>query len=243
MNAVDRAANESAGEVGAEQERCSDNSPTIHDRVRNALAVLLEAHELALDSERDAWDFAVEMGMLREQGLNNSTGRWLICKGYVAHAEDVTLRGMSRRVFEHHGGLNFSPRQCFVLTPAGVAFATRILKRAAPAAPRTLLAQQGPPAPVWDMDRHELSWCGRLVKCFKLPAPNQETILSVFQEEGWPARVDDPLSSCDEQDPKQRLHDTIKSLNRNQRNRLIRFRGDGTGEGVCWEAAAVRRDG
>ena len=31
-------------------------------------------------------------------------------------------------------------------------------------------------------------------------------------------------------------HDnTIKWLNRHQEHRLIRFLGDGTGEGVCWE--------
>jgi hypothetical protein len=32
-----------------------------------------------------------------------------------------------------------------------------------------------------------------VVKEFKLPAPNQETILTAFQEEGWPPRIDDPL--------------------------------------------------
>jgi hypothetical protein len=31
------------------------------------------------------------------------------------------------------------------------------------------------------------------------------------------------------------LHDTIKCPNRGQVNHLLRFRGDGTGEGVLWE--------
>ena len=31
------------------------------------------------------------------------------------------------------------------------------------------------------------------------------------------------------------LNDTIKCLNRKQKNALLHFRGDGTGEGVIWE--------
>ena len=64
---------------------------------------------------------------------------------------------------------------------------------------------------------------------------NQETVLSAFQEEGWPHYIDDPLAPAVEQNPKQRLRDTIKGLNSNQRRRLLRFRGDGTGERVRWE--------
>jgi len=37
------------------------------------------------------------------------------------------------------------------------------------------------------------------------------------------------------QDSKRRLHDTINSLNRNQKQSLIRFLGDGKGEGIRWE--------
>jgi hypothetical protein len=36
-------------------------------------------------------------------------------------------------------------------------------------------------------------------------------------------------------DPKRRLHETIKALNGRRLARLIRFRGDGTGQGVLWE--------
>jgi hypothetical protein len=89
--------------------------------------------------------------------------------------------------------------------------------------------------PKWDSERRELRLTGKLVKQFKWPAINQETILAAFQEEGWPRRIDDPLSPAPEIDPKRRLHDTIKCLNRNQKNLLLHFRGDGTGEGVYWE--------
>jgi len=60
-------------------------------------------------------------------------------------------------------------------------------------------------------------------------------ILTTFEEEKWPPKVDDPLPPHAEIDAKQRLHDTIKSLNRGQKRKLIRFRGDGTGQGIRWE--------
>ncbi|MEO1524438.1 MAG: hypothetical protein AAFX06_03340 [Planctomycetota bacterium] len=55
--------------------------------------------------------------------------------------------------------------------------------------------------------------------------------------EDGPARIDDPLPVDANIEPKRRLSDSIKCLNRNQAARLIRFRGDGTGEGILWDAA------
>ena len=75
-----------------------------------------------------------------------------------------------------------------------------------------------------------------IVKQFKVPANNQHRVLTAFEEEGWPERVDDPLPPRDGVDPKRRLHDTINSLNRHQRNALIRFFGNGTGDGVLWQS-------
>ncbi len=91
------------------------------------------------------------------------------------------------------------------------------------------------PTPTWDSDRQELRFGGRVVKEFKLYSPNQAIILAAFEEEGWPTKIDDPLPHHPDIVPKQRLHDTIKSLNRNQKCPLIRFRGDGTGQGIRWE--------
>ena len=62
--------------------------------------------------------------------------------------------------------------------------------------------------------------------------------LAVFEEEQWPSRIDDPLPQQNGQDPKRRLHDTINSLNRKQKNGLIRFSGDGRGAGVRWKLVA-----
>lgn len=92
--------------------------------------------------------------------------------------------------------------------------------------------------PTWDSQRRELRIEECLIKQFRLPSTNQERILMAFEEEGWPPRIDDPLSPHPTIDAKRRLHDTIKNLNRSQKSRLIRFKGDGTGQGVMWEQVA-----
>ena len=42
------------------------------------------------------------------------------------------------------------------------------------------------------------------------------------------------------QDSRRRLHEAIDRLNRNQINRLIRFRGNGNGRGILWEPIVDR---
>jgi hypothetical protein len=69
-----------------------------------------------------------------------------------------------------------------------------------------------------------------LVKAYRRPAPNQELVLAAFEEEGWPPQIDDPLPGSYELDTKQRLHDTIVRLNRNQQH--------GSAKGLCWEWAS-----
>lgn len=63
-----------------------------------------------------------------------------------------------------------------------------------------------------------------------------------FEEEGWPPRIDDPLPPLAQLDPRRRLHDTIKALNRKQKRALLRFMGDGSGEGIRWEFIAAERE-
>ena len=98
--------------------------------------------------------------------------------------------------------------------------------------------------PGWDGKLRQLSFNACVVKQFRLPASNQEAVLAAFQDEGWPPSIDDPLPFLPEQRSKRRLHETIRHLNANHQNRLIRFRGNGTGEAVLWEpivASAVER--
>ena len=98
-------------------------------------------------------------------------------------------------------------------------------------------------SPTWDRDRQQLRVGKAIVKEYKVPASNQEAILAAFEEENWPPRIDDPLSPVPDQDPKRRLHDTINSLNRNQKQPLVRFLGDGSGQGVRWEFTRAAKNG
>lgn len=232
-------------------------------RIRPGLLLLQDAYYYATELEQDIWDFAVEIESLHSAGLTKSDFRWLVCKGFVEHARETTCNGDDGRAFQPTANLSFTKRSCFVLTQAGksvlegmngVSADTPVWRNGQTTAgtngrPYRLHADQSIDAvnghrrsrserPNWDGERHELRFGEKLVKVFKLPSPNQETILMAFEEEAWPPRIDDPLPLVPEIDPKRRLHDTLKSLNRNQKQRLIRFMGDGTGEGVRWEPIA-----
>jgi hypothetical protein len=209
---------------------------------RAGLAMLLEAYRFAGELQRDIWDFAVEISRMRARGLTHNDLRWLCCHGYVEQEAEVAARGQKSRAFRNVGLLTFTRRSCFVLTEYGVAFAQQLSGEAQSAGARDVRrrADEGhvPPMPHWDRDCQRLIFRGHIIKQFKVPAPNQELILSAFQEEHWPVRIDDPLPQQPGLDPKRRLHETVTSLNRHQRNPLLRFLGDGSGTGVRWEPAA-----
>ena len=75
-------------------------------------------------------------------------------------------------------------------------------------------------------------WAVCSSKRYRQPAHNQETILAAFEEDGWPPRIDNPLSGPPD-DAIDRLHNAVKKLNRH--SRPLRFRSDGNGLGVQWE--------
>lgn len=213
-------------------------------RFKRAFRLLLDAERYAKSTGSCHWDFAVEFDQFRLQGITENDLRFLMRSSLVEHAHEVTSRGHSARNFESVGSLRFERRSCFVLTPIGVREAPRFLakkpdqlinmhdgKNIFQANRQSVEVAQ----PLWDCDRRTLFWCGRVIKQFRQRALNQEIILQAFQEESWPLRIDDPLAPQPCQDMKRRLNDTIKCLNRGHLQRLLRFRGDGTGEGVVWE--------
>ena len=176
--------------------------------------------------------------------MANADFRWLVCNGFLDHRKEITRRKDRHRRFQDEHQLTFSKKSCFVLTSAGVVFAENILrdqnKDAAGSSDAECVVTekcQGSVklVPHWNPQRHELTVAQKIVKRFRWPANNQETVLMAFEEDGWPDRIDDPLPPQPEQDSKRRLHDTIKCLNRNQVNPSLRFHGDGTGQGVLWE--------
>jgi hypothetical protein len=213
----------------------------------SGLNLLWNAVKLAKGLAEDAWQFSIEWPELRRAGLTCNDARWLIHRGLVLPAREVTSATDGRRKFEPYASLGLSDATCLLLTEKGCRLARRMAEaRGTPAAD----AGGKPPAPapgdeaggeiwnllkpLWDRDRRELRLGQRVVKEFKVPAANQEIILAVFQEEDWPEKIDDPLPRSPEIDPQRRLHDTINSLNRNQRQRLVHFGADGLGRGVRW---------
>lgn len=223
--------------------------------VRAALAQFAKARDYARDVQCDPWEFAIEIARLTSIGVTASDLRWLVKKGYIEHACEITRPGDAARRFQRRPNLAFTGETCFLLTDAALALAEKMAAIASKgvtlpgiadgSAKSTTSARvsvsepAGPPAPTqsprWDADDRTLYVGNLVVKEYRVRSPNQEAVLAAFQEEDWPHYIDDPLSPVPDQSPKQRLRDTVKRLNENQRSRLVRFRGDGTGERVRWE--------
>ena len=213
-------------------------------RMRAALTLLMQAGKYAAELRQDVWYFAVHLHVLRTANLSNSDLRWLAYRAYLQHALEMTADKDDTRIFRCVPPTVFTNRSCFVLTAAGAAAADIIAGGGRHATGDDILepVERGAPAsedsagqPKWDRERRQVRWGSCVVKEFKIPAPNQESILVAFEEEGWPARIDDPLRPAVDLDPRRRLRETIKALNRNQKCRLLRFMGNGRGTGVRWE--------
>jgi hypothetical protein len=93
--------------------------------------------------------------------------------------------------------------------------------------------------PHWDADARRLWLGGVLLKEFRQPAQNQTALLDAIEAHGWEVgHVSNPLPperGESESEAQERLHETIKNLNRGMPPQTIRFRGDGSGRGVWWE--------
>jgi hypothetical protein len=249
MDALNMAAVGASSAPGGSQrssilERAEKRLPA---RIWAALSILLEDFHYARDLDANLWDFATEIGSLRRLNLSNGDLRWLVRRGLMEHGVEVTLGGDAQRSFQHPLRLMLSKRTCFVLSPAGAEMAggrcpaiddSLAGAKARPASAKPALAiatPPGPQLPKWDRDRHELRVGSTLVKRYKIPSDNEETILTAFEELNWPVRIDDPLPPCHEPSPSGRLQETVELLNRNQKQPMIRFLKDGAGRGVLWE--------
>jgi hypothetical protein len=211
--------------------RLSDPVPSapglLSPELRSAFELLLQAYKYAEDCERDPWDFAVEAAELTGAGLTTADLRWLFCKGYVQHAIELTKPGAKSRRYSKPGGFLFPAKSCFVLTQAGVLAASALQAETASSTTGT---------PYWDDRDHTLFWGSRVLKHFRHEAPNQEAILRIFQAALWCRCVAVSLpEDVGVVSPKERLHFTIKNLNRNVRPHL-RFRQEGCGSRVMWES-------
>lgn len=206
-------------------------SPTSHSppRARQAylsatLDELLSAHEYAKCSGTDPITFAVEIQYLNSIGASNNDLRWLMTQGIVSHLRAELDSNSPTRNMKATDSLTIDNHSCFLLSADGI----EIARRQAADTERDV-------CPSWDQDSRELWFGDELIKRFRAPARNQETVLTAFEEMKWPVCIDDPLPPIPSQDSKSRIQETIKSLNRRRITDAIRFRGDGTGTGVRWE--------
>jgi hypothetical protein len=201
----------------------------IPPQIITALVLLRRACEVARQLRLDSWQFAVGLPELLALGLNGTEVRWLLACGLVEHALERVNPETKSRSFRRMANLALTARTCLVLTPAGERLLERWEARQVPAANGSTLV-----IPHWDGERRQLWYREQLVKWYRARALSQETILAAFEEEGWPPRIDDPLGRGNGCDPRVRLHEAVKGLNRGQMRRLLVFRRDGSGEGVTW---------
>jgi hypothetical protein len=202
--------------------------------VVDALQILATAHDLAIDCDRNVWDFAVEFHRLTESNVTHDELRWLMAKGHICHAYEIDCPEESRRAFYSKGSFVFARDSCFVITELGIDLAAALSKELKAAKRDQAASSSVIGKPHWDSNRRLLTFGNRVVKRFKWRAYNQETILQAFEEEEWTGRIDDPLPQSNDVDPKRRLNESIRSLNSSQVEPIIRFRGDGSGQGVVW---------
>ena len=227
---------------------------TIDERVRAGLAVLWRAFLCSQDTGAKLWDVALPIDRLYETGISSADLRWMLAKNFVEHREETTGDGDAHRSFRRGNDFFLNNRSSFVLTQTGAALAEHLFPEPAGSAKdklpefESIALRVSPPQhgnetipvvkPGWDAIRRELTIAGLIVKRFRVPARNQETILNAFEEEGWVEHIHDPLPSTLDIDAPTRLHDAINRLNRCQINSAIRFHGDGKGTGVFWGLTA-----
>ncbi len=123
----------------AENDRPGDNgfaepaACLIDKNLLAGLALLSKAYVYAQDAGAALWDFALENDCLYKAELTISDFRWLVAKGLAEHGQETSFYGDAHRSFRPSRGLNFVATTCFVLTPQGAQFASRILKELAAA--------------------------------------------------------------------------------------------------------------
>ncbi len=205
------------------------------------LRALKDAQEYAQDLQCSSWEFAISLADIGATDVQIHDLRWMIRKGWIHHNGETALQPDCRLTVRPEERSKIDLGSCFIIGQGGID-ALRDGSDAGASLQADSRIAHVPTAikPSWDGERHELSFVGQIVKRFRWPASNQETILMAFEEEAWPSRIDDPLPPVNDVDPKRRLSDSIKCLNRNQRADLVRFRGDGTGQGIFWDARADR---
>ena len=154
---------------------------------------LTRACQYAQELRCDPWQFAVAIGDLTRYGLAASDLQWLVMKGFLDHAREVTRISDHSRRFKPGQNLAFSERSHFVLTDSGIAFVLRKFSIATVApllVESTVTARVSKPTTAPPTTAGGDSLLGnQQVKRYRGRASCQETVLAAFEEEGWPEHM------------------------------------------------------
>jgi hypothetical protein len=201
---------------------------------------LLASRWVALARGWHPYQITVPWTRLREYGATDSLLLWMF---YFAHVDHLLPAAGGRRCnsrLEPCKSLIFREASCFALTDLGDRFACEFLEAIFDKSVDDFRIawdklKLGKLKPCFNREQRLFTWGEHLLKRFRQPCANQEIILCTGEELHWPDWFDDPLPRRKGHNPKVRLHDTIKDLNRRQLGYLIHFKGDGTGMRVGWE--------
>jgi hypothetical protein len=175
--------------------------------------------------------------LLTEPGITRESLKLLLDWGYLECVVPETVPGGRKQSpltspLARDGAM-------LTLTAAGTARAEQLWDALEGCVPLYDENGQAVPIPQWDKQARELWYCGVLLKRLRQPAPVLECILSAFQDQHWPARIEDPLPREGLVDGESRLHNAITHLNQRVRKSLIAFLRDGSGHGIAWRLAAA----
>ena len=211
------------------QHRFSDGDPVMVA----VAAVLLHAHDSAIASRRDPWQFALPLPALRELGALETHVRYLLAQGILEHRVEVTKPGSTERQFRPRAHASFERKSCFALSRHGVTWARK--QKGQRHGSRNSVADLSklnlPATPFYDSRRRVLQWGPFNLITLERRAWEVENFLSACQDRGWAPRIPhQPLPGGSHS--KQRQRDLVRRLNKAQKPHMIRFRSDG--DGVFW---------
>jgi hypothetical protein len=195
-------------------------------RFQSALVLLNDATNFARDTGRDVWHYCLRLEELLSAGLTVADCRWLADKKLVDARDMARVRRRGARLRR----ATFTRSTRFVLTAAGVAFATKLCApNGLPGATTVNGASQRDRAddalggPRWDSRHLVLRVDEIAVTELLAKSRNQLAILAAFEAQGWPRRIDNPLECDCPARRAQALADAVHGLNRNLRAKVIRF--------------------
>jgi len=203
----------------------------------------LELTQAAREARQRRWSprqNPIPLLSLHPDRVGSSVVLWLLYQSHIIFQYPGSRNGDSCPDACGSQRFNRAESGGFALTETGETFAEKFLSFTRDPAKEEAMKKAGQSlrlgrlTPCYDRDCRLFTWGRHILKHFRQPSYNQELILCAGEELDWPAWFDDPLPLKHGTNPKTRLHDTLKDLNRRQTMQLVHFMGDGTGRRVGW---------